>query len=307
MEWQCGFCARGTFAATPGFAAEEFSSMVIYKSRPWPIRFALSPFALRRQKRRVALFHLGRSGSTVLASVFRQPGTCVDGEIVEDYLERRLDWKWDKFERPAKAAAAPAIDLQRYLLLRLRLGYAENYFCEFKPFQLRLCGSSVSDAVAACRALGFDSFATLERRNLLRIVVSALRAREHDLWQSKAGKATPPLTIDLDRVPHDRCVLPLVEMLAKLERDWREIEEATPPEATRLVYEDHIERDPMLGARLLSQATGMQHVSEAPIQRIGGRPLAEEVANWEAVKERLEGTRFAWMAESGGSPPRSSP
>jgi hypothetical protein len=153
----------------------------------------------------------------------------------------------------------------------------------------------------------------LERRNLLKVLVSMSRARLEGVWhhretdrESPLGKVEIPL-----RSPHGGFPgLDVRESLHAMRAWYAEVRAALAPVATlNLVYEEDLEADPACG---LSRVLAFLELPDLPIRpafrKSGAAPLCEQIENLEAVRERLSGTPDEWMLEeSQGRVPPPAP
>lgn len=143
--------------------------------------------AAGKSLRGVALFHIGRSGSTMLGDLLDQHSAIAwDGEIYEHAFQRVerktgplfLSSDTSLLElcmQPWSELLPP--DALEYLQERIALTQKSVYGFEVKFFHLRFFGMSLVDYVEGLKNLGFDAFVILKRRNLLRAIVSSLHKR----------------------------------------------------------------------------------------------------------------------------------
>lgn len=236
---------------------------------------------------RVAMFHVGRSGSGVLADLVGQhSGVSWDGEVVEHNrsLWSRAD-RFDRFVARRSAAAGRCI-----------------YGLELKFFHARLLDMPLDDLFARLDALGFDRFVILERRNLLRKVVSSAVYHANRKAHIAAGRAPERIRVEIDpaELRIDRIALPLIEHLDGYRDGFRWLRERLAGrDVLELTYEDDVAKDPGAGYRKTCGFLGLS--DEEPdirFARTNPFPMSEIVANWPDVEAALRGSEYEWMLES---------
>jgi hypothetical protein len=242
------------------------------------------------------MFHVGRSGSTIVADLLaRTSGVVWDGEL---------------FERFARTGRAPSgvstyarIDL--LALVRDRLGTFGDaaYGIEVKFFHLREAGvHDLSAFLDGADALGFGAFVALERRNLLRKVISSAVAHATGTYHL-ARTAVPTfqrVALDPERVAIDGRVAPLVDHLEGYERDFEQLRAGLGPRrALWLTYEDDVAPDPRRAYERICAFVGLEP-AQVTVRLRRTTPFATRhvLANFAEVREALSATRFAWMLDA---------
>ena len=149
--------------------------------------------------------------------------------------------------------------------------------------------------LADLRALGFDRFVVLERKNILCRIVSSEVGHQHRTWHLRTGR----------KVKLNRIRLPLVfdgglSLLERLEgiRSWYAAArcELRGCSTLELDYETHILSNPTAAYRAVCGYVGIE---PAPVrvrhQRVNPFPLSELVSNYGEIESLLSGTDFEWM------------
>ena len=132
----------------------------------------LGPLLSCFRKINVVMFHIGRSGSTVLSDLLGQHSRVFwDGQIYERLFEQ-LEASSTRVA-PGSVARHNAITALQF---RMRAAGERVYGFEVKFFHLRCFGIDLKEYVAHLRALGFTHFVILERRNYLRKILSSVVA-----------------------------------------------------------------------------------------------------------------------------------
>jgi hypothetical protein len=236
--------------------------------------------------KRVCMFHIGRSGSTVLADMLKQhPRVAWDGEVFEPTAR-----KWQ-----------PGVSPSDLLRKRAETVGRKIYGIELKFFHCRLIGLSLLETVCLLEKLGFGRYIILRRRNYLRKIVSSLIAQKTKVWHLSNGKRPRlvPITINVDklRVEAPEPERTLLQCLETYESEFAELDRLLGSQAPlRLTYESDIEKDPAVGYGKVCDYLGLEAKS-APVRltRTTPYPLRDVIMNFQEVEARLAGTPFAWM------------
>jgi len=229
------------------------------------------------------MFHVGRSGSRVLASLLDQ--------------HPRIFWDGEVFE-PNSGLWEPGRDAWPLLRRRMRLAGRSFYGFEAKFFHARLVGTTLPVFVERLFDLGFDRFVVLRRRNTLRKVVSSIRLHEEKRSHRRPGEATlHRIRVEVDDVRIDRDARPLVAYLEDYERGFEALDRLLAGRSVlKLNYEDDIADDPRRAYRRCCEFLDLEPL---PVDVAYGRtnpfPLGEMVINLPEVEKALRGTPFEWM------------
>lgn len=253
---------------------------------------------LRRARRRghIAMIHIGRSGSTVLAELLGQhPLITWDGEIYQRVFR----------EREREDGSLPPItdvDPVEYLLERSEAASGRYYGFEVKFFHVRVFGADLGAYLDELDGRLRDlRFVVLERRNTLRVVVSTLAARQTGVWHVRGDTRPPrtPVRVDVDAVFVNREPRPLVELLAEFSSDFSALGrllERRP--SLHLTYEEDVAEDPRRAYARICEHLGLApHPATTTLARTNPHPLRELIENFAEVEHALGGTEFAWMLE----------
>ncbi|MEJ2540387.1 MAG: hypothetical protein P8188_10515 [Gemmatimonadota bacterium] len=253
---------------------------------------ALSPW----RRGQTVMFHIGRSGSTVLTDLLRQhPAVFWDGEV----YERDLFGRYPYDGVPENLA----VSSEKLLRSRIRRAGACIYGLEVKFFHLDLTGETLPGFMASLDTLDFRDVMILRRKNSLRKVVSSLIAHQNrDLYHRGAGEKSKvrEVEIDLDRVFIDRVEKPLLDFLEEYDRRFDELDELLGDRRVlRLTYEEDVARDPRVGYERICRFLDIEpQPVEIRYARTNPFPLERMITNFGEVRDALRPTRFAWMLES---------
>jgi hypothetical protein len=243
----------------------------------------------------VAMFHIGRCGSTVLADLLQQNRRiCWDGELYQAYCDR-LESKGVVLAPHSLRGESPFALLRQHM----RFSGARHYGFAVKFYNLRCYGVKLSVFVDEIEKFGVDHFILLERRNYLRKIVSSVAAEKAGKYHLRIG-SNPELVrvkIEIDQLDLDYDRKPLLDHLRGFRDDILNFQRLMNGRRfLKLTYEDHIMDDPVKTSVRVCEFLG---ISPAPAviryTRSTPFPLRDVVANFREVEVALAGTEFAWM------------
>jgi hypothetical protein len=177
----------------------------------------------------------------------------------------------------------------------LGYGYAVKFF------HLQFLGLPKGDFLQRQEELGFRRWLVLERRNLLRIVISTLVADARGTYHVYGR--SPDLTrihLDPERVEIDSQRQPLLGFLRDHQQNYGELRELLAGRNHLwLGYEESLERNPLQGYAGCCRFLGVEpRKVKVPTARTTPYPLSDVLSNFEEVRSYLQGTPFAWMLQS---------
>jgi hypothetical protein len=243
----------------------------------------------------VAMFHIGRCGSTVLADLLRQnKKICWDGEIYQAHCNW-LESKGIILAPNSLREQSPFELLQRHM----RFSGARYYGFEIKFYNLRCYGIETQVFVDEIEKLGIERFILLERRNYLRKIVSSVVAEKAGKYHLRIG-SNPEFVrvkIEVDELDLDYDRKSLLDHLRGFRDDVLNFQRIMNGRGfLKLTYEDDIMQDPVKTSIQVCEFLG---ISPAPAviryTRSTPFPLRDVVANFREVETALAGTEFAWM------------
>lgn len=249
------------------------------------------PFAANRPGV-VAMLHVGRCGSTVLANLLAQhPKIYWDG----------------KLHRKAHMLYGPAVrdfDTADWTRRQFSISGGRYYGFEFKILQDQypaILGTTTGDFLRDCAAIGVTHYILLVRRNTLRHVVSHYASRNRGSWHASQAGTTRRQDFDLDISDITTGSAPGRPLLAYLQ----EVDDAHAAVRAQLQGRNLLEIE--YEADINDQ--GAQHAYEttcafldlAPTPaevrnvKVNPFPLRDVLRNYDAVATALAGTKFDWM------------
>lgn len=182
-----------------------------------------------------------------------------------------------------------------------------TYGVELKFFHIRAMGESVESILELLETLSFDHFILLHRRNVLRTIISAIRAESMGYFHRPATGPGQPLaeqdlrtTVNLNDVLVNTQRGTLLDTIERIESDVAEARQALENRnSLTLVYENHVERDPRVAAIDALEFMGLspRNLPEPSLRRINPQPLAAMIANYDEMRDYLASSPYAWMLE----------
>lgn len=151
----------------------------------------------------------------------------------------------------------------------------------------------------------------LERRNVLRKILSHLIAKKRGVWHQyedsrNLGMPEQKLTavaIDVNNVfvrPYQASLIQLIDLCNDEYRKLRETVEKNCmyPLYLDLKYEDHVEKNPQTVYHRICGYLGVSYsTSLVRLKRTNDYPLTQLIENYDEVESVLKGTRHAWMLD----------
>ena len=152
---------------------------------------------------------------------------------------------------------------------------------------------------------GYKYHLLMRRCNGLRRIVSHFRAAEsgqYVLGSYSQAFNNVPITIPLEGIVHGFGTRTLLGWLEEYERGHQVMQDCLGAMAQlhsqftwhELVYEDHIEHDPLMAYRVYASDLPSVDV-DLRYRKISPGRLVDLIANFDEVRDCLSPTRFAWM------------
>lgn len=257
----------------------------------------LGAFSAHRRLGGIAMFHVGRSGSTVLARLLDQhPRVKWDGEI---YYNR-----WEELGTTPESFGS--FDPIKYLRRRMLAAGSRYYGFEIKclPEQhLSIIDCSLSTFVDSISEAGITHFITLKRNNYLRRILSQIigyRTQVRHIGAQQEAKLNR-IRVDFDRiiVGVDNSEKSLMEWFHETDATHRELEALlSTKRVMHLTYEEDILKDPQVACNKVCEFLDVS-LSEGLVNLGRTNPfrIDEMVENYDELVRLLAGTQFEWMLE----------
>jgi len=237
----------------------------------------------------IVMFHIGRSGSTILADMLNQhPSIVWEGELVRDIPESKRN----------------KIDQRQWLFQHINNEINSNskyhaYGFEIKFFHIRDLGMDITDFLSSLIGLGFNRIIVLERKNYLRKIVSSVIAHTSDNWhapgQIKSNKNT--ILLNPENINIDDKKQSLIEFLREYDRDFTELRQLLNDiNHLWLTYEDDVLPNPQLAAERCFKYLNLQNLKvDVRYGRTNPYPLSDLIVNYGQIQDLLENTPYKWM------------
>jgi hypothetical protein len=241
----------------------------------------------------IAMFHMGRCGSTVLGNLLNQHQKVYwDGEIFERHHGH---WKSEP-KSMYKAGQTPLDILQK----RMIIAGSRFYGLEIKPSHLDAGQIMVSDFINQLDTLGFRHFIVLIRRNFLRSLVSnqvmyGVTGQTHQ--HKSQGAQLHRIVLDPEKVRYCGHSQSLLEHLHDHVYHCKVLDVLLESRHyLKLYYEDMLMDDPRVGyERLCRFIKVAPQPCEVKLSRTNPFSLQDQLLNFDQVQTYLKGTDFEWM------------
>jgi hypothetical protein len=253
--------------------------------RPRPMRVRNSNF----REANVAMFHTGRSGSTVLANMLNDHSEVNWGGELLGRMNERYRFMMRKPDAPQSI-----IERSCYSRLSRIYGFETKYL----PQQNHRVDMDLEDYISLLRRLHFTKFIVLHRNNYLRQIVSLQVARESkELHVGREAKVPTKVEINVDAFLVGNVQMPLLELLNSLDSNYARLKAIfTKDEALLLSYEDDVLGDPRIAYRKMCGFLGIEDEGpEVRLRRTNPFPVVDMISNIDQVASVLKPTKYSWM------------
>ena len=242
----------------------------------------------------VVIWHVGLCGSSVLGQCLSQhPAIQEDNEILNRWM-------------PQQRGDQPLPELEAVLETVRRGRRKPVQVVEIKFLAAQHPGLFGLDPLALADRLspyGWQRHVVLERSNVLRRMVShciGQQTQHLHLSVSEAKPAPQAITLPLEAITVGLETRSLLEWLDIMTVGYRELRQglATRGGCLDVIYEKHLQNDPLVGYRLICEDLGLPAVSvRVGLQRTNPYPLTTLIVNFEELHSLLTPTVYGWMLE----------
>jgi len=243
----------------------------------------------------VAMFHIGRCGSTVLADMLDQhPEIHWGKEVFQPYHKHR---------KPVFITRNRCI---RQLIRRSASTAVSGTFgfeTKYLPLQdlsYQCTNISIGEYLQLLRKMGFTRFIVLHRKNYLRRAVSFEASKVSGDWHTSVPTSSPTkITLNVNSFPFDTGIENLVESFKAIDNSFQQLAGTiSQKEVLHLTYEADILNDPTIGYKKVCSFLGIQpQKPRIYYKRTNPYKLEELLKNFNEVRAKLENTEYAWMLE----------
>jgi hypothetical protein len=244
----------------------------------------------------IAMYHLGRCGSTVLASMLRQHRNI----FWASELYATVFTEWQRTHDGKEVAGELPGDALEILRSNMKKAYHRFYGFEIKPFHHRLIGYSMEEYAENLESLGFSYFIHLDRKNRMRKIISSLIAHQDSSLYHQTQKSKAKLTkvyVNTERLEIDYDSKSLMEYLDDYDKQTVDIQELLKSRnLLSLNYEEHIQEDPTIGYKKICQFLGMKPKEvKITLRRTNPFKVRDMIDNLSEVESVLKGSPYEWM------------
>jgi len=241
----------------------------------------------------VCMFHLGRCGSTVLASLLTEHRVLIrwSGEIFESM--RQNPSRFSHLSSPFEAIS------ERRDRFPPRPVYGlEIKFSRCRHLAPELLNTNLKSCIAELRTLEFTRFIVLRRRNYLRQLLSSWIAWRSKTFHQRAESRVPSkIIVNPENCSRGFWKKSLIEHLNDIDAEYQEIyNELAQDRILKLEYEDDILENPRIAYQKTCEFLDIRpHGIRPNLARTNPFRVADMIANFQEIEKCLSGTRFAWM------------
>ena len=231
------------------------------------------------------IWHSGRCGSTVLASMLKQhPKIYCAEELLETYSKSYESW----------ADKSGGWSGGKWRIRRsMQKGGTKVSGFEMKIWHLHRLRVSVSEAMNFLRGINFNRHIVLERQNYLRVIVSGHILRKTSRSHIKLDESTPNLSkvyINLEELDSSIC---------KFSDFYTELKMLLGQDCLWLLYEKDILEEPNIAFRKVTDFLGLEPLTATVrLRRTNPYPLQEIILNFDEISAHLKDTTHEWMLEN---------
>ncbi|MBK9332794.1 MAG: FkbM family methyltransferase [Ignavibacteria bacterium] len=260
--------------------------------RLWLRYFLNKPFAKKRRKGNIVMFHLGRCGSSVLGSLLDQhPQIHWDSEIFHYIYNNEMEEK--------KMTTDPMN------LLKIRMSWPhkdyygfETKFTEEEHLRKELANMNILNYLSALSDLDYDKFILLKRKNYLKQIISLIAAKQTKTFHTTTEmKEANKVKIDPKKVWFGNKTFTLVELFEYFDKEYKVLENLiSQKNSLSLTYEDDILENPLVAFNKVCNFLGI-HSNDPSIIHKRTNPFAVNklIENIEKITKVIKPTKYAWM------------
>ena len=247
---------------------------------------------LKQPKHKIMMVHPGRCGSTVIGNLLKQHFNIFwAGEI---YTADSIKWKQanpdkllEQMAKEEKYISTKAINLLKNSMGSIKY---RHYGFEVLYYQIKLYNCMLTDYMQKIYNLGFERFIMLERKNILRIVVSNHISMLTNKWHNYEVKKAK-----LTKITISSCNI--IKKLVLHKTRIQETEKALMGRnVLKLNYEDDIENDPKKAYLRICDFIGIKPQKVVvDLFKTNPFPLPDIIINFAEIERTLKNTTYEWM------------
>lgn len=283
------------------------------KEKLWMKYYINLPYSKKKRKGNIALFHLGRCGSSVLAFMLKSnPDIFWDGENIGDFYLKKLESEKlhgnvnhlsdiiaEVEELKMTTNPITFLKIRMYWTLKKYYGF-ETKFSKAEHMREEILNMQLDDYIDLLCGIGFENFIVLKRENYLKQILSYHIAEKTKIYHSTKDK-TAPDTVYIN--PYNCWIgsieKPLMEIFEEMDNDYAELDNLLKgKKSLNLTYEEDIQNDPLIAYKKVCDFLNVDYYSPKIIhKRTNPFKIEEIVENLDELKEYLSYTKYSWMLD----------
>lgn len=250
-----------------------------------------------RAASKIAMFHIGRCGSTVVAKLLAQHRQIFwANELYEPIFKQ-----WERSNPGFTEAGVMPMPPIEYLKFSMGKSNTQTYGFEIKPYHFRLINVPLDEYLASIEQLGFEHFILLDRKNKLRKILSSIKAKKSGVYHLERGSKPQfqKIYIPLDNIKIDHESKSLLSFINDYIKDMEFISNILESKnILKLTYEEDIEEDPMNAYDKICDFIGVKKLNPIiSLSKTTPFPVKDLVSNYDEVANCLKFSPHGWMLE----------
>lgn len=248
----------------------------------------------KADQHRVAMFHAGRCGSSVVADMLSQH---TDVHWANEVFENMLPGYYNMnpqaraYHRIANAIHPPQ---KKYF------GFETKYLPE-QHLRYELANHSLENYVAMlAKEFGIKQFILLNRENHLRRAISITIGQKTGQWHSRSDTSTNKVHLPVNGIISYGQSFGLTDFFDHLDTHYSLAKKILSQfELLELSYEADIEPDPNIGYKACCEFMGLPpQKTETRLKRQNPKKAKDLITNFDEVSQALSGTKYEWMLDA---------
>jgi LPS sulfotransferase NodH len=247
---------------------------------------------------RLAMFHIGRCGSTVVAKLLEQHRNIYWANELYEPIFKQWNRLNPDFTQPGIMPMHPI----KYLKKSISKSSSETYGFEIKPYHFRLVGMTLEDYLKEIESIGFHKFIVLDRKNKLRKIISSIKAKQSGVYHLKIGSnpKIEKINIPVHEIQIDHECKSLLEFIDDYIKDIKLVDHILQNKnCLKLTYENDIESDPLIAYSKICSFIGVDEINpKISLTKTTPFPIRDLVENYDEVSKCLANSPYEWMLEN---------
>lgn len=245
------------------------------------------------RKGNVAVFYAGRCGATLLGHLLDQhPDVCWGGELFH-----RADKKYGHYACFEKEP----LKVLEFKMFKRRCKYYGFESKAMKEMHLRpgYVNMGLRSYVRGLKALGFNKFIVLKRKNYLKRVACSRISRDTRRWVAHIGEdvSLKRVYIDPKKYKYGMSTTSILSHFERMDDYYLELASVLDTEPVlNLNYEEDIESNPLYAYHKTCAYLGIEAFDvNVHMQKIDPYKMSDYIVNYDELKALLRNTKYEWM------------